>query len=142
VEVTIELITDSVGTFTQSLPISSTDPKHPQVSVALSGVVEPGKLSAPREVALVAKAGSNATKTVILRNTGKGMLSGSVEAMSQDSAFSLMGGSVSFALAPGDTQPITIEYTPATPGKSSANFAVNTSPPPGSTTIVVTGSAQ
>jgi len=133
---------DAVGAVSQPLLITSSDPAHPRVNVAISGNVEPGRLAAPRKVALAAKAGANATKTVVLRNRGKGMLSGTVEAMSQDSSLSLMGGPIAFTLGPGQTQPITIQFAPASRGVISADLAVNTTPPPGTTTIVVTGSGR
>ena len=142
VPVSITLTPTVVGSFTQSLPISSGDPKHPQASLAISAMVEPGRLSAPHNIALVAKPGTSVTKTVVLRNSGKGMLSGTVEAMDQGPALTLMGGPVSFTLAPQGAQPITIQFAPASAGISSANLSIDTTPPPGTMTIVVTGSAR
>jgi hypothetical protein len=142
VPVSIALNPAAVGTFTESLPVSSGDPKHPQASITISGTVEPGKLAAPSKIALVAKPGSTATKTVILRNSGKGMLSGTVAAMEPGSALTLMGGQITFTLAPHATQPITIQFAPAGAGVSSANLAIDTTPPPAAMAIVVTGSAR
>jgi hypothetical protein len=142
VPVSVELNPVAVGTFTQALPIISGDPKHPQASITISATIEPGKLAAPRKIALVAKPGSTATKTVILRNSGKGMLSGTVEAMDGGSALTLMGAPITFTLAPQATQPITIQFAPGGAGISSANLAIDTTPPPGTMTIVVTGSAR
>jgi hypothetical protein len=140
--IAIGLNPGAVGTFAQSLSITSSDPKHPSVSVAITGNVEPGKLAAPHKIALAAKTGSNTTRTVMLRNSGRGMLSGSVATMSPGSSLSLVGGPIAFTLAPGQTQPITIQFAPASRGVVSANLAVDTTPPPGTTTIIVTGSGR
>ena len=142
VPVSIGLNPAAVGTFSQSLPIISSDPKHPQTSIIVGGTVEPGKLAAPRKIALVAKAGSTATKTVVLRNSGKGMLSGTVEAMNPGSTLTLMGGPITFTLAPHATQAITIQFAPAGAGISNASLAIDTTPPPAAMTIAVTGSAR
>jgi hypothetical protein len=142
VPVTIAFTPDVVGKVNQTLPINSGDPKHLHVNVTVSGMVQPGKLSAPSKVALAANHGSTTTKTVILRNSGKGMLSGTVQSFDQGSPFTLVGGPVSFALAPGQTQPITIRFAPASGGAIRANLAIDTTPPPGTTSIVVTGSAH
>jgi hypothetical protein len=138
----IGLNPSAVGTFAQSLSITSSDPKHPSVIVAITGTVQPGKLAAPHKIALAAKTGSNTTKTVMLRNSGRGMLSGSVATMTPGSSLSLVGGPIAFTLAPGKTQPITIRFAPASRGVVSANLAVDTAPPPGTTTIIVTGSGR
>jgi hypothetical protein len=142
VPVTIVFSPDVVGMANQTLPISSGDPKHPHANVTISGMVQAGKLSAPRTVALAANPGARATKTVILRNSGKGMLSGTIQPFDQGSPLTLVGGPVSFALAPGQTQPLTIQFAPASPGRISANLAIDTTPPPGTAAIVVTGSAH
>jgi hypothetical protein len=142
VPVTIVFSPDVVGMANQTLSISSGDPKHPHANVAISGMVQAGKLSAPRTVVLAANPGATTTKTVILRNSGKGMLSGTVQPFDQGSPLTLVGGPVSFALAPGQKQSLTIQFAPASPVSISANIAIETSPPPGTTMIVVTGSAH
>jgi hypothetical protein len=132
----------AVGAFSQALSVTSSDPKHPSLSVAITGNVEPGKLAAPRKIALVARSGSNTTRTVMLRNSGRGMLSGSVATMTPGSSLSLVGGPIAFTLAPGQSQPITVQFAPESRGVVSANLAVDTTPPPGTTTIIVTGSGR
>lgn len=142
VSVTIVFSPDLVGTAGQTLPIRSGDPKHPLVDVTVSGTVQAGKLSAPGKVALVAKPGIPATKIVTLRNSGKGMLTGTVEPFDPSSPLTLVGGPVQFTLAPGHAQPITIQFDPSSGGVVTGNLAIDTSPPPGTTTIVVTGSMR
>ncbi len=142
VSVTIELATDTVGTPSQGLSISSGDPKHPQVNVAVSATVQAGKLAVPHHVSLAAKPGSSVAKTMILKNSGKGMLSGTVQPFAAGSTLTLDDGPIAFELAPGETRPITIHFAPPSAGSVSANLAIDTTPPPGTTMIVVTGSAR
>ena len=139
---TIELSPDNVGPVNQTLAISSSDPKHPHVSVAVSATVQPGRLAAPRSLTMAARMGSSVTKIVTLKNSGKGMLTGTVQPFSPGSSFTLVGGPVSFELVPKQKLPITIQFAPASPGTISANLAIDTAPPPGTTAIVVKGSAR
>jgi subtilase family serine protease len=142
VTVTIVLTPSVVGTARQSLRISSGDPKHPWANVSIIGTVAAGKLSAPGKVSLMANSGTPTSKTLKLRNSGKGMLSGRVQPFAPGSPLTLMGGPVSFTLAPGQTQPITIEFAPAGGRTFSANLAIDTTPPPASTTIAVVGTVR
>jgi len=142
VPVTIVFTPMLVESANQVLPITSGDPKHLRVNLPVSGTVLAGKLSAPTKVVLAANAGSASTKTVILGNSGKGMLSGTVQSFEPGSALKLVGGPVSFTLGPGQKQSITIQFTPPSAGSVSANLAIDTSPPPGTTTIAVQGSVR
>jgi hypothetical protein len=45
-------------------------------------------------------------------------------------------------LPPGQSQPITIQFTPANNATVSANLTIETTPPPATTTIAVTGSVR
>jgi len=141
VPVTIMFSPDVVGMANQSLSISSGDPKHLHVNVAVSGMVQPGSLSVVRSVALTTHPGETVSKTVILRNVGRGMLSGSIEPFAPGSPLTLMDGPVSFSLARGQTQPITIQFAPVSAGSITANLAIETTPPTATTTIAVHGSA-
>jgi hypothetical protein len=140
--VTIVFSPDTVGMASQTLAITSGDPKHPHAGVVISGMVRAGKLSAPAKVALSASSGSMVTKTVTLRNSGKGMLSGTVPQFAAGSPFTLVGAPVSFSLAPGQTQPVTIEFAPTAAGPVSTSLAIDSTPPPATKTMVVTGSAH
>ncbi len=142
VPVTIVFTPDVVGTVSQTLPIRSGDPKHPFASVVVSGTVQSGVLSAPSQIALIAKSTVGATKTVILRNSGKGMLSGTVEQFAPTSSLKVLGGPIQFTLAPGKTQPITIQFLPLGGGVAIEDLAIDTAPPPGTTTILVTGTMR
>ncbi len=142
VPVTIIFTPNVIGTINQTLGISSGDPKHLHVSIPISGTVQAGKLSAPGKVALATSSGSTATKTVNLKNTGKGMLSGTVAPFAPGSPLRLVGAPISFTLAPGQTQPITIQFVASGGGTVSANLAIVTTPPPATTTIVVSGAVH
>ncbi len=142
VPVTIVFSPDLIGTANRTLPIRSGDPKHPFASVTVTGTVQPGVLSAPSQIELVAKAGAAAAKTVTLRNSGKGMLSGTVEQFAPTSSLKLLGGPVRFTLAPAKTQPITIQFDPSGGGIAIEDLAIDTAPPPGTTTILVTGTMR
>jgi hypothetical protein len=133
---------DVVGMASQELPISSGDPQHLHVNITVSGMVRPGKLSAPSAISLAASPAATALKTVTLRNSGRGMLSGTVGSFDPGSPFTLQDGPVAFSLAPGQTHPITIQFAPATVGSITANLTIETTPPPATTTIVVHGSAR
>jgi hypothetical protein len=142
VPLTVMFSPDVVGTASQQLPISSGDTKHPHVNITVSGTVQPGRLSAPSTIAMATHPGAMATRTVTLRNSGRGMLTGTVESFDQGSPFTLEGGPVAFTLAPGRTQPISIQFVPTTSGSITANLTIETTPPPATMTIVVRGSAR
>jgi subtilase family serine protease len=142
VPVTVMFSPEVVGMASQALPITSGDPKHPHVNITVSGMVQPGKLSVSRTISLAARPGAMATRTVTLRNSGRGMLSGTVESFDQGSPFTLESGPVPFTLAPGQTQPISIQFAPATSGSITANLTIETTPPPATMTVVVHGSAR
>jgi hypothetical protein len=110
--------------------------------VVVSGTVQSGVLSAPSQIALIAKSTVGATKTVFLRNSGKGMLSGTVEQFAPTSSLKVLGGPIQFTLAPGKTQPITIQFLPSGGGVAIEDLAIDTAPPPGTTTILVTGTMR
>ena len=137
--VTIAFTPAAVGIAQQNLLITSGDPKHPYVSITVSAMVQPGRLSAPKKIAFIARPASSVSKTVTLRNSGKGMLSGVVQPFGPTSPLVLVGGPVSFTLAPGEKQPITIKFAPVTAGSVSGSLAIVTNPPPATTTILVTG---
>lgn len=142
VPVTIVFTPDVIGTAKQTLGIRSGDPKHPLVSVMVSGTVQPGVLSAPSQITLIAKSGAETTKTVTLRNSGKGMLSGTVEQFAPTSSLQVLGGPIPFTLAPGKTQPVTIQFNPSGSSVAIGDLAIDTAPPPGTTTILVTGTMR
>ena len=130
-------------TVQQSLQIVSGDPKHPTVTVQVIAKVLGGKLKVPAKVAMNAPiAGAVVTKTVMLKNAGAGMLSGSAQAFDPDSPFTLLGGPVTFWLAPGQSQPVTIQFRPANVGTVQGNLTIAMVEPAGAASIQVMGSAK
>ncbi len=142
ITVMIDLDPSAVGVVTSALPIVSGDPKHPQASVAVKSKVLAGRLSAPHRVTFATRAGTSASKTVNLKNVGRGMISGTVEQFPAGSSFELVGAPISFTLAPGEKLPVTINFSGASAGKAVANLAIDTQPPPATTNVVVTGAAR
>jgi hypothetical protein len=142
IPITIVFTPDALGMATQSIPIMSGDPEHRNVSIALGAMVLPGRLSRPARISIAGTRGSMTSKTVLIGNAGRGILSGTVEQFPSGSAFSLVGGPVSFSLAPGKTQPLTIQFSPSSAGTVSANLTIDAGPPTASATTIVTGAAR
>jgi hypothetical protein len=140
--VTITFNPDILGSASQELPIISSDPKHPLVNVAVSGVVQAGRLVVPKTIAITAHTGLPAIKTIVLRNSGKGMLSGTVQQFDPAAAFTLQNGPIPFSIAPGKSQTISVQFAPAASGTTSASLMIETAPPPATTNISVRGSAR
>jgi hypothetical protein len=130
------------GTATGSINITSSDPKHSNVTVQVVAKVKGGKLSMPPKVALAAPLSTIATKTVVLKNSGAGMLSGSAQAFGPNSPFSIVGGPVTFWLAPGQKQPVTIQFKPAGAGKVQGHLVIAVADPAATASISVWGSAK
>jgi hypothetical protein len=130
------------GTVSQALQIVSSDPKHPNTAVNVSARVEGGKLSAPASIALNASMDTAVTKTVMLKNSGAGILAGTAQAFGPNSPFTLLGGPVSFWLASGQSQPVTIQFKAATAGMAEGNLVIATADPAGTATMSVTGSSK
>jgi hypothetical protein len=112
------------------------------VTVEVIAVVRGGKLSMPAQVSLTAPLSAVVTKTVTLKNSGSGMLSGSAQSLGPNSPFTLVGGPISFWLASGATQPLTIQFKPAGPGTVQGNLAIATVEPAGIASISLLGSAK
>jgi len=140
--VSITFSPDVVGAAAQPLPITSSDPRHPQLKVMVSGTVQPGRLSAPRTIAMVAHPGAVAARTITLRNAGRGIMTVTLHPFDPGSPFTLQGGESSFMLAPKQTNPVTIQFAPLVAGPSNATLAIDTTPPLATTSIAVRGAAR
>lgn len=130
------------GTAKDSLQITSGDPRHPNVSVQVSAVVAGGKLRMPARVAMASALSAIATRTVTLKNSGAGMLSGSAQSFGANSPFTVVGGPVSFWLAPGQTQVITIQFKPTSKGTVQGSLTIALAEPTSTASVTVTGSAK
>ena len=130
------------GIASGSLQITSSDAKHANAIVKVSARVQGGRLSAPTRVSMSAPLDGEVTRTVMLRNSGAGTLAGTVQAFAPGSPFSLLGGSVSFQLAPHQSQPVTIAYKAMSTGSAEAALLVAMSDPAGIASLSVTGSTK
>lgn len=130
------------GTLTESLNITSGDPKHPSVTVQVTAVVQGGKLSMPANIALSASLNTIATKTVLLKNSGAGTLSGTAQSFGPNSSFILLGGPVPLWLSPGQTQAVTVQFRPTSAGTVQATLAIVITDPAATTSMKVSGSAK
>jgi hypothetical protein len=142
VAATIFLSPTGSGTATQLLQISSGDPTHSNVAVQVTATIRGGKLSIPQALSLSTAMSSVASKTVMLRNSGMGTLSGIVQAFSPNAPFTLLGGPVAFWLGPHQSQPLTIQFRPASVGTVHENLLISTTEPAGTATLSVSGSAK
>jgi hypothetical protein len=130
------------GTVSQALHIVSSDPQHPNTTVNVTARVQGGKLSTPASIALNAPMNTIVTRTVMLKNSGAGILAGTAQAFGPNSPFKLLGGSVSFWLASGQAQAVTIQFQAASVGTAEATLVIATAEPLGSATMSVTGSSK
>ena len=96
----------------------------------------------PAKVALSAPLRAVATRTVMLKNSGAGMLSGTAQSFDPDSPFTLLGGAVSFWLAPGQTQPVTIQFKAAQAGTVTGSLVIAMAEPAGTASMRVSGTAK
>jgi subtilase family serine protease len=130
------------GKVSQSLQIRSGDPKHPNATVRVTASVQAGKLSMPGAIALSAPMSAVATRTIQLRNSGGGMLAGVVQSFGNNGPFTLLGGPVSFWLAPGQSQAVTVQFRPMSSGTTRGNLTVAMAEPAGTASVEVSGSAR
>jgi len=128
--VTIAFAPAVPGNFSQSFTITSSDSKHGSVTVTVAGKGLPGKLKAARSVRFPSTAtAATSTRSLTIRNTGKGMLHGSVGAISGSAEFQLQSGGGAFTLAHGARQTVTIAFTPSAAGKAAASLALSSDDP-------------
>jgi len=130
------------GTSRQVLQINSSDPNHPIASVVVTAMVLGGKLSIPSKVAFTAPMTAVATRTVVLKNSGAGTLSGSAQAFGANSPFTILCGPVLFSLAPGQSQVVTVQFKPARIGTVEGNLVIAMVNPIGTASISVSGSGK
>jgi len=130
------------GKVTQSLQIVSGDPKHPNSTVRVTASVRGGKLSMPAAVSMRASMTAVATRTVMLHNSGAGLLAGTAQSFGPNAPFTLLGGPVSFWLASGQSQPVTIQFKPESAGTVHDSLEVAMTEPAGNASVNVSGSVN
>jgi len=82
----------------------------------------------PHDVQLDAKPNAMATRTISVRNKGKGPLHGNVEAPAIGAPFSENGGGP-FTLAPKTSEPVTIIFSPTAAGTFNDTVTVTSDDP-------------
>jgi hypothetical protein len=128
--VTVVFAPAASGNFTATITIESTDPRHGSETLMVAGKGLPGKMKARKSLKFPkTAAGGTSTASVVIGNGGKGMLTGSIGAISGSSAFVIQSGGGAFALAPGATRTVTIAFTPPSAGKITATLAISSDDP-------------
>lgn len=137
----IQFMPTAVGPATTSLVLISNDAKHPLMTVSIKGTGAGGKLSAPKSFSLPAtNVNATATETFKIKNTGAGVLSGSIGPLA--SPF-MLTSPTSFNLGPGVSFPITITFTPSVKGLAKQTLAITmNAPTPGSVEVTVQGKGK
>jgi hypothetical protein len=122
--------------------ITSNDPVHPSVAVVLTGYGVPGKLQMPRRLGFPEIAsGTSSIKNLAIKNSGLGVLHGSVETIT--GPFTVMEGSGAFALVHGQTALVNLEFSPTTAGETSGTLKLDSDDPAHSSiSVALTGSAR
>jgi hypothetical protein len=145
---TVETITftPDVTSAGATLSITSNDPKNGSINIQVSGTGLSGKLLVPRTLVITATATgavgrqtfTPGTAKLVLRNVGKGVLTGSVAAAS--APFDDGGGGMG-TLQPGQSSPpITITFNPSSTTTVTQQLAITAQPPStGSTTVTLKG---
>jgi hypothetical protein len=129
VAVRIQFTPAVVGKADASLNITSSDPRRPTVPVALSGHGRASILGLPATVTF-GKVGIGVTPgstTFAVRNVGIGRLTGSVSTLA--TPFSVSAGAGTFNLAPGQKQPVIVQFMPAAVGHTSATLSITSDDP-------------
>jgi HYDIN/CFA65/VesB family protein/ASPM-SPD-2-Hydin domain-containing protein len=96
------------------LMITSDDPQHPSAAINLKGRGEPGSLSLPKSLRFgQVRRGRSKSLTLQIRNTGLGLLTGTVNISGVTSPFTA-SGQLSFSLASGKSQALSVAFEPKT----------------------------
>ncbi len=134
------------ATFQQTLQVSSNDPYHQVMSIAVSGTGESGVLSVAPTSLRFGNVQVNHRKKATLRvkNVGLGRLIGDVATSEVAPPFSVLSGAGSFSLKAGASKPVVIEFSPTAKGQSAPGPYVlvapnNTSQTPVLVTLTGTG---
>jgi hypothetical protein len=125
---------------TAMLMINSNDATRGALEVKLTGHGFAGKLSAPASFTISGPPdGMPVTSTLTIKNTGKGVLTGSWTGVTT-SLYSVTANPL-FNIQPNGTQPITVGFTPTVKGHAAtATFMINVmSPSTGARTVTLKG---
>jgi hypothetical protein len=127
--VTVEFAPSASGAASAAVVITSNDPKHPSVSVKLTGTGVAGKLSLPTRLAFpkTAALDSPISGKLTIKNAGLGVLHGNVGAIT--GPFSVSAGSGGFALDHLQPWTVAIQFTPTAKGPATGTLAITSDDP-------------
>jgi hypothetical protein len=150
--VRIAFAPSAAGRSAENLNLATSDPRHPTFAVQLFGRGAGGHLTVnlpapapPATVPTLAFGAIRRNTTLALgfsaSNTGLGVLTGSVGALTGGSPFSLTRGGGAFSLLPGQKLKIGVQFAPTATGKANATLVISDDAPgaPPSVSIAVMG---
>jgi hypothetical protein len=128
----------TLGKFTGTIAISSSDPNTPFVNLPVSARAYAGRLAAPKSVKFGTVAVGKTKKIrLTIRNAGVGVLHGSVDASSISGPdFSVLSGGGPFVLNEHQRQEVVLQFAPTGSGSSTATLTL-TSDEPGRASVTV-----
>ncbi len=140
-KVVIQFAPASPGTDTGSLTITSNDPKHSPSTVTVSGKAVSGTLNAPATLSFgVVRVNTKKTMVLTIKNTGLGVLHGSLVTNGLPAPFTAPPGTSSFQLKDGQSFPVKIQFAPTSKGKFTGKISIASDG--GNQTVTVTGTAM
>ena len=137
-EITVSFEPTAGGDKRATLAIETNDPNDGTITVDLSGSGREPEVSVTPASVSVGTVGSESvrTKTVTIRNTGGAPLDLDRVSLNGSSAISIVSGTGSGTLVPGQTREVTVQFAPTTGGGASATLSVATDDPDQKTTTV------
>jgi HYDIN/CFA65/VesB family protein len=137
--------TPNLGRYAGTIAISSSDPNAQIVDVPVTGRAYAGRLTLPKSLKFGTVAvGKTKNTTLTIKNTGYGVLHGSVDASSLDgSNFSVLAGGGAFVLSENQQQKVVLQFAPSGSGPFTASLTVTAdSPGRSSETVNLTGKGK
>jgi hypothetical protein len=140
-KVVVQFAPISPGSATGSIVITGSDTRHSPITVSVSGKAVSGALSGPKTLNFgTLKVGAKQTMTIMIRNTGLGVLNGKVDTSALLAPFAALSGTGSFSLKDGQSLPIAVQFQPTAQGASSGTISITSDG--GSLTIAVSGTGS
>ena len=129
--VEVDFAPTSLGAFSGTVAVSSTDPNAPLLRVPVSGTGAAGVYQSAKKLNFGSlKAGKTRSKTLVIKNTGLGVLHGSVSSSGlAGKPFSIVSGSGDFTISPDKTLKVVAQFAPIVSGPDSAELAITTDDP-------------
>jgi Abnormal spindle-like microcephaly-assoc'd, ASPM-SPD-2-Hydin len=133
--VTLQFAPTILGVFSSGVVVSSNDARHPSITVAVTGSGVPSRLVVPRRLPFPRiSVGSSVTMALLIKNPGLGVLHANVTGPS--GPFSLVSGSGEFALSRGESDSVTLRFSPVTPGAFTGMLTITSDDPSHATSNV------